>query len=145
MKKERKDVPIWMQSSKEKQREIRKRPRLVWGRELRLPLELLRVSHAPRQAVCGHGLQPSRLLRPWDFPGKSTGVGCHCLLSDTLFPLGSHKPRWLTLLHTSAPSHEGQCHCTPPQLAHSRHLLKNESGDRQGQWEGQQILWVLND
>ena len=25
-------------------------------------------------------LQPTRLLRPWDFPGKSTGVGCHCLL-----------------------------------------------------------------
>ena len=27
-----------------------------------------------------HGPQPSRLLRPWDFPGKSTGVGYHCLL-----------------------------------------------------------------
>ena len=27
-----------------------------------------------------HGLQPTRLLRPWDFPGKSTGVGCHCLV-----------------------------------------------------------------
>ena len=27
-----------------------------------------------------HGLQPTRLLRQWDFPGKSTGVGCHCLL-----------------------------------------------------------------
>ena len=27
-----------------------------------------------------HGVQPIRLLRPWDFPGKSTGVGCHCLL-----------------------------------------------------------------
>ena len=27
-----------------------------------------------------HGLQPTRLLRPWDFPGKSTGVGRHCLL-----------------------------------------------------------------
>ena len=27
-----------------------------------------------------HGLQPTRLLRPWDSPGKSTGVGCHCLL-----------------------------------------------------------------
>ena len=26
------------------------------------------------------GLQPSRLLCPWAFPGKSTGVGCHCLL-----------------------------------------------------------------
>ena len=27
-----------------------------------------------------HGLQPTRLLRPWDFPGKSTGVGCHRFL-----------------------------------------------------------------
>ena len=27
-----------------------------------------------------HGLQPTRLLRPWDFPDKSTGVGCHRLL-----------------------------------------------------------------
>ena len=27
-----------------------------------------------------HGLQPTRLICPWDFPGKSTGVGCHCLL-----------------------------------------------------------------
>ena len=30
-----------------------------------------------------HGLQPTWLLRPWDFPGKSTGVGCHCLLQAT--------------------------------------------------------------
>ena len=27
-----------------------------------------------------HGLQPPRLLRPRDFPGKSTGVGWHCFL-----------------------------------------------------------------
>ena len=27
-----------------------------------------------------HRRQPTRLLHPWDFPGKSTGVGCHCLL-----------------------------------------------------------------
>ena len=37
-----------------------------------------------RSVVCDsswpHGLQPTRLLHPWDFPGKSTGVGCHCLL-----------------------------------------------------------------
>ena len=24
-------------------------------------------------------LRPTRLLHPWDFPGKSFGVGCHCL------------------------------------------------------------------
>ena len=24
--------------------------------------------------------QPTRLLRPWDSPGKNTGVGCHFLL-----------------------------------------------------------------
>ena len=29
-----------------------------------------------------HGLQSTRLLHPWDFPGKSTGVGCHCLLRN---------------------------------------------------------------
>jgi len=33
-----------------------------------------------------HGLQPSRLLHPWDFPGKSTGVGCHCLLRIYTLP-----------------------------------------------------------
>ena len=27
-----------------------------------------------------HGLGAPRLLGPWDFPGKSTGVGCHFLL-----------------------------------------------------------------
>ena len=31
-----------------------------------------------------HGLQPTRLLHPWDFPGKNTGVGCHCLLQWTM-------------------------------------------------------------
>ena len=29
-----------------------------------------------------HGLPPTRLLLPWDFLGKSTGVGCHCLLRN---------------------------------------------------------------
>ena len=27
-----------------------------------------------------HRWQPTRLLRPWDSPGKNTGVGCHVLL-----------------------------------------------------------------
>ena len=32
-----------------------------------------------------HGLWPTMLLHPWDFPGKSTGVGCHFLLQG-IFP-----------------------------------------------------------
>ena len=31
-------------------------------------------------SVRPHGLQPTSLLRPWDFPGKSSAVGCHHLL-----------------------------------------------------------------
>ena len=32
------------------------------------------------QAVRPHRRQPTRLLCPWDFPGKNTEVGCPCLL-----------------------------------------------------------------
>ena len=31
-------------------------------------------------SVRPHWRQPTRLLRPWDFPGESTGAGCQCLL-----------------------------------------------------------------
>ena len=31
-----------------------------------------------------HGLEPSRLLCPWDFPGKNTGMGSHSLLQGNL-------------------------------------------------------------
>ena len=32
-----------------------------------------------------HGLQPARLLCPWDSPGKNTGAGCYFLLQG-IFP-----------------------------------------------------------
>ena len=31
-------------------------------------------------SVRPHRRQPTRLCRPWDSPGKNTGVGCHFLL-----------------------------------------------------------------
>ena len=34
------------------------------------------MSHSVRP----HRRQPTRLPRPWDSPGKNTGVGCHFLL-----------------------------------------------------------------
>ena len=38
-----------------------------------------------------HGLQPTRLLRPWDAPGKNIGVGCHFLLQG-IFPTQGLNP-----------------------------------------------------
>ena len=51
-----------------------------------------------------HKQQPSRLLHPWDFPGKSTGVGCHCLLccsssSSFIWLCFSKRPRRLISVH----------------------------------------------
>ena len=45
-----------------------------------------------------HGLQPARLQRPWDSPGKNTGVGCHALLQG-IFPTQGSNPSLLCLLH----------------------------------------------
>ena len=42
------------------------------------------------------GLQPARLLCPWDSPGKNTGVGCHSL------PRGSSPPGDHTLVSCTA-------------------------------------------
>ena len=47
----------------------------------------------------------TRLLRPWDFLGKSTGVGCHFLL-QRIFPTQGSNPG---LLH---------CRQTPYHLSH---------------------------
>ena len=38
------------------------------------------VASVLSNSVWPHGRQPTRLLRPWDSPGKNTGVGCHFLL-----------------------------------------------------------------
>ena len=41
-------------------------------------------------------LLPTRLLYPWDFPGKNTGVGCHALLQG-IFPTQGSNLRLLSL------------------------------------------------
>ena len=45
-----------------------------------------------------HGLQPPRLLWPWDLPGKNTRVGCHYLLWE-IFPTQALNLSLLCLLH----------------------------------------------
>ena len=37
-----------------------------------------------------HGPYPTRLLHPWNSPGKNTGVGCHFLLQGTFPTQGSN-------------------------------------------------------
>ena len=44
-----------------------------------------------------HGLSPTGLFYPWNFPGN-TGVGCHFLLQGIFLSQGSN-PRLLCLLH----------------------------------------------
>ena len=38
------------------------------------------VASVVSDSVRPHRRQPTRLHRPWDSPGKNTGVGCHFLL-----------------------------------------------------------------
>ena len=55
-----------------------------------------------------HGLYPTRLLCPWNFPGKSTGVGCHFLLQG-IFPTQGLNPGLLHCRQTLYPlSHQGR-------------------------------------
>ena len=56
------------------------------------------ISHSVvSDSLWPHGLGPTRLLCPWDSPGKNTGMDCHFLLQG-IFPIqGSN----LDLLHCS--------------------------------------------
>ena len=45
-----------------------------------------------------HRLQFARLLCPWDFPGKNTGMGCH-FLCQGIFPTQGLNLHLLCLLH----------------------------------------------
>ena len=53
------------------------------------------VSWSVTNSLPPHGLQPTRLFYPWDFPGKNTGVGSHFLLQGIFLTQGSN----LCLLH----------------------------------------------
>ena len=52
----------------------------------------------------------ARLLHPWDFPGKSTGMGCHCLLRTICI---SSVQFSRSVVSNSLRPHESQ-HARPP-------------------------------
>ena len=44
-----------------------------------------------------HGPQPSKLLHPWDFQGKYTGVRCHCLLRNAVLGCNLRSNRMISV------------------------------------------------
>ena len=61
-------------------------------------LLLLLLSHFSRVRVCATPWQPTRLPRPWDSPGKNTGVGCHFLLQCMKVKSESEVAQWCLTL-----------------------------------------------
>ena len=58
------------------------------GSPIFLPYFLLVKSLSHVQLFVTPWLQPTRLLSPWNFPGKSPGVGCHFLLQGIFLTQG---------------------------------------------------------
>ena len=76
---------------------------LEWGAiafsdQTRLNKPMQSSHYCLRACVCSvesdslqpYGLQPARLLHPWNFLGKNTGVGCQFLFQGILPTQGSH-------------------------------------------------------
>ena len=58
----------------------------IWSRVDRISRSFYEVKWS--RSVMSDSLQPHRLLHPWDFPGKNTGVGCHFLLQGNFLTQG---------------------------------------------------------
>ena len=58
-------------------------------------------------SVRSHRRQPTRLPRPWDSPGKNTGVGCHFLLQ-------CRKGKSESEVAQSCPALRDPMDCSPP-------------------------------
>ena len=50
--------------------------------------KVVSVSSVMSDSLQPHGLWPTRLLCPWDYPSKNTGVGCHFLLQGIFLTQG---------------------------------------------------------
>ena len=66
-----------------------------------------KVASVMSDSVRSHRRQPTRLLHPWDSPGKNTGVGCH-------FPLQCMKVKSESEVVQSCPTLSDPMDCSPP-------------------------------
>ena len=74
---------------------------------LDLLLLLLLSCSVVSDSVRPHRRQPTRLPRPWDSPGKNTGVGCHFLLQCM-------KVKSESRVAQSCPTLSDPMDCSPP-------------------------------
>ena len=56
---------------------------LVWLLEYLMRSKWVKVAQSCPGSLWLHGLYPTKILCPWDFPGKDTGVGSHFLLQES--------------------------------------------------------------
>ena len=79
-----------------------------------------------------HGLEPARLLCPWDSPDKNTGVGCHAFLQGIFLTQGLNPGlqhcRWI-LYHLR---HQG----SPGELEAIAIIQMSRAGNPRGTSEG---------
>ena len=78
-------------------------------------------------SLWSHGLQPARLLCPWNSPGKNTGVGCHFFLQGNFLTQGlnclSHQGSWEM---SQIKHHKVQClHLASCKLWHSSNFFSS--------------------
>ena len=78
-------------------------------------------SHMPESCLT---LATHGLLRPWDSPGKNTGVGCHFPLQEIFPTQGSN----LSLLHCRQILYQLSCEGSPYQYSHSNSLSRHSCG-----------------
>ena len=78
------------------------------ARFMKVLLLLLLLSHFSCVQLCAiHRWQPTRLPRPWDSPGKNTGVGCHYLFQ-------CRKVKSESEVAHSCPTLRDPMDCSPP-------------------------------
>ena len=75
---------------------------------------LLLLSRFSRVRLWPHRRQPTRLPRPWDSPGKNTGMGCHFLLQGMKVNVKSLSRVWLLATPWTA------AYQAPPPMVFSR-------------------------
>ena len=87
--------------------------------ELFLPMLLLLLSCKVSDSLWPHRWKPTRHPRPWDSPGKNTGVGCHFLPQCV-------KVKWLSRVPLLATPRTA-AYQAPPSMGFSRQEYRSGS------------------